>query len=459
MLMDKRKRKISYRTKLLVIVLFFLVAANLILDWFLMMDAQSALKQLMQDRMLDVANVAADCLDGDFLETMTADDVGSEGYNKVLRQFAVFQDNVQMDYIYALKKAGDKKFVFTIDPDPIDPGLFGEETIYTEALDAASRGIPSVDTMSFDDRWGRFYSAYSPIHNSDGDIVGVVAVDFDAKWYEQKMATNGTIVLLVSLCSLLAGAAVVFAVTGRIRKKFRAVNNELSVLAEDLENLASEFGIAAGESDSGKVLVKESGKLRGINYDDELAKLSDKLHFIHDELRQYINEARARAYIDVMTDVGNRTAYGDILRREDERISTGQGDFALVIVDINELKNINDNYGHENGDAIIVDTATILKRTFGRENVYRIGGDEFLAVMDNASEEDVKERIGALDEAVEKFNATEKTYEMNLALSRGYSFYEPEVDRNFKAVFKRADEAMYQNKREYYKKNGDRRRR
>ncbi len=79
MLMDKRKSKISYRTKLLVIVMFFLVAANLILDWFLMMDAQSALKQLMQDRMLDVANVAADCLDGDFLETMTADDVGSEG--------------------------------------------------------------------------------------------------------------------------------------------------------------------------------------------------------------------------------------------------------------------------------------------------------------------------------------------------------------------------------------------
>ncbi len=457
--MKEKNSKISYRAKLLVLVLVFLFVANMVLDWLLMLDAQKALKQLMHDRMLDVANVAADCLDGDFLETMTEEDVGSEGYNKVIRQFAVFQENVQMDYIYALRKVGDKKFVFTIDPDPIDPGLFGEETIFTEALDAANRGIPSVDTMSFDDRWGRFYSAYSPIHNSDGDIVGVVAVDFDAKWYEQKMATNGTIILLVSVISLFAGAAIVFAITGRIRRKFRAVNNELSDLADDLENLASEFGIAAGDSDSGAVLARESGKLSGINYDDELAKLSDKLHFIHDELRRYINEARARAYIDVMTDVGNRAAYSEILHREDEKISAGQGNFALVVVDINELKTINDNYGHENGDAIIVDSATLLKRTFGRENVYRVGGDEFLAVMDNVDEAGICERIAALDEAVEKFNATEKTYEMNLTLSRGYAVYEPEADRNFKAVFKRADEAMYRNKGEYYEKHGTRPRR
>jgi diguanylate cyclase (GGDEF)-like protein len=88
------------------------------------------------------------------------------------------------------------------------------------------------------------------------------------------------------------------------------------------------------------------------------------------------------AYIDVLTGLPNRRVFNDDLRRFLAGCERGQGDFALLIIDLDGFKSINDNVGHDAGDAVLVEVAVRL-RTLIRETdlVARLGGDEFGLVL------------------------------------------------------------------------------
>ena len=456
---DKKKNRISYRAKLITIVTIVLLAATFSMGGAVMRQSENALKEIMQERMLDLVNVAADTVDGDFMERLSPEDVGSEEYQQVLSQLRLFQENIMLDYIYTTKRVGDKEYIMTIDADFDEPAEYGYPVVYSPAMDMATNGTAAVDTEPTADEWGKFYSAYSPIHNSKGEVVGIVGVDFDAKWYDEQMAINRRTILVISLLSLFVGAAIVVAITSRIRRQFSEVNMELNDLSEDLESLAHEVGIEDESESAARVSDQDAGRFGAINYDDELSKLSYKLHYIHRELRLYIIEVRSRAYIDNMTGVGNRAAYADTVKQCEEKIAGGCADFAVAIMDINGLKNVNDNLGHEKGDIIIRDTAKLLMRSFGENDVYRLGGDEFIVIISGITATEMQEAFDDLDAQILHFNTEEKDYEMVISVSKGFSVYDPENDTGYKSVFKRADEAMYEDKAAYYMKHGDRRRR
>ena len=132
-------------------------------------------------------------------------------------------------------------------------------------------------------------------------------------------------------------------------------------------------------------------------------------------------------------------------------------EFSVAVFDLNGLKAINDSCGHECGDMAIVDTANLLIGVFGKENIYRIGGDEFIAVEENVSSDDMHALFARLDLCLIEENATEKAYRTPLSISKGYTTFVPDIDTDYNKVFKRADEAMYRDKAEYYKTH-DRRR-
>ena len=109
---------------------------------------------------------------------------------------------------------------------------------------------------------------------------------------------------------------------------------------------------------------------------------------------------------------------------------------------------------------IICDTALIIKRVFGSAQIFRIGGDEFIAIMEGRyTDKYVLELFKQLDRELESFNANEKNYEMTLSFSKGGSVFNADEDTEYQAVFKRADVAMYANKGQYYRQFGDRRQR
>ncbi len=184
---------------------------------------------------------------------------------------------------------------------------------------------------------------------------------------------------------------------------------------------------------------------------DEIGKLSSSIRKMASELQEYINYIHKQAYTDAMTGVGNKAAYMDLIKLLERKIREGLAEFILVIFDVNGLKHTNDTMGHEAGDALITNTAKILKTAFGAERIFRIGGDEFVAVLEHTSQEEMERLFSLYNQALTQYNAAkDKEFDFDLSISAGFAIYTP--GEEFKAVFQKADGEMYRNKELFYKR-------
>lgn len=188
---------------------------------------------------------------------------------------------------------------------------------------------------------------------------------------------------------------------------------------------------------------------------EELAEANSKLAEANGKLEEANRQLSELAVTDALTGIGNKTAYFAKVREMDAEIAAKRASFTVVVFDLNGLKTINDNHGHECGDMAIVDAAEVLASVFGRESLFRIGGDEFIAVLEGKSE--IAGLFEALDCAIIEANMKETAYKTPLSMSKGYARYDQERDKEYREVAHRADDAMYEDKAEYYKKH-DRRR-
>ncbi len=415
----------------------FLLVVNASLGFALTRQSGRAMRSLIENMMLDVSNTAAALLDGDTLEALEAEDRDTPEYQNALKILTCFESNIELEYIYCIRDMGDGSFVFMIDPDPESPGQFGEHIPYTDALYQASLGVPSVDKEPYEDNWGRFYSAYSPVFSSARKVAGIVAVDFSAEWYEDQINRQIRTTLMFVGASLLIAVAVIVLIAARYRKHFGALFHEMNQVSDGIETLVREVSpgteIASVEDD-----VAHSN--------DGFSELGAKVHALQNKLSEQIAIVRSQAYIDGLTRLGNRAAYEDHVRRLEEQIRQGTAAFSVILFDLNGLKEINDRHGHEKGDQVIVEAASVLRQAFDEGKLYRIGGDEFVVILEGANA-----RTGAwLDEVF-----GEKSH---VSLSKGYAVYDPQTDTEYRAVFNRADNEMYENKREYYLTHEDRRR-
>lgn len=192
---------------------------------------------------------------------------------------------------------------------------------------------------------------------------------------------------------------------------------------------------------------------------NEIGLLASSINSMAGELREYINYIHSQAYMDAMTGVGNKSSYLDTVRVLERKMQEGMADFAVAVFDMNGLKTINDQYGHEIGDRYITDAASVIKGVFGAEHTYRIGGDEFIVILENASKERVSEEFRRFDEKLRELNQQEDYQKEPLAVSKGSGFYDAKEDQAYREVFKKADMAMYQDKSLYYQGRKERRRR
>lgn len=178
---------------------------------------------------------------------------------------------------------------------------------------------------------------------------------------------------------------------------------------------------------------------------DEVGALAESFQQTVNHLQKYINYINGLAYRDPLTGVKNKTAYLETEQRLEEEMRLGRPEFALVVLDINGLKNINDNYGHDFGDMLIVDACKLICKTFKRSPVYRIGGDEFVAVLEGGDYENYSTLLDELELGMQEHNKSGRA-DSHLSIARGIAIYNSETDLVFANVFKRADDAMYQNK-------------
>ena len=451
------KKKFVFSKQPIVYLFIFLLLVNGFIDALFIHRSIITLREQINVRMLDIANSAASLLDGDIMAKLQKDDIDTPEYQSSLDILRHFREQIALDFIYGIRDMGNNTFTFTIDPEPVTPGEFGTPVATTDALIAASKGIPSVDQEPYEDAWGSFYSAYSPIFDSKGKVAGIISVDFNAKWYEEQIARQIRMIVFACVLSIIGGGGIVLLFTRRNRKQFQVLNKEMGKMTDEIEELAEELSLTTGFQSVDAERYMNPNKFKATDTSTLLQEIYDRLRSVRKELREYIEKAHIMAYTDILTGMGNRNAYFEVKEKLNKKIGKGDISLAVAIFDINGLKNANDDYGHETGDLMIVSVAEILKMFFKKGTLFRVGGDEFVVLVENVSAEQMTEIFEKITANIDSKIIIKNEVHIPIAISKGFSVFTPE-DTEIKAVVQRADAQMYQDKTEYYTKHADRRR-
>ena len=215
----RRNLKIRETTLALIIMSAFLIVANVLLGLVLVKQSNGALRKQINWRMLDISSTAAYMIDGDEYEALKGRDEDDEVYRRIYDILFSFQHNIELEFIYGVNKADDGTYYFTVDPALENCSEFGETVKTTKALECAFEGEPSVDEVPYEDAYGRFYSAYSPIFNSKKEVVGVIAVDFSADYYDMQLRKNLTTIVGGVVFSIFVGIIIIGIFSVNIAKK------------------------------------------------------------------------------------------------------------------------------------------------------------------------------------------------------------------------------------------------
>jgi len=151
---------------------------------------------------------------------------------------------------------------------------------------------------------------------------------------------------------------------------------------------------------------------------------------------------------DILTGVKNRNCMNADVEEFSIKFKFNPLPFSVAFCDINGLKLVNDNDGHEAGDKLIAAAADVLKEVFKDDNIYRAGGDEFSIISINSNKQDFEKKINHLRELTSDPNS--------LCFAIGY--YHDAGSGHLKLAMRHADELMYKDKNEFYKKYPDKKR-
>ena len=429
----KDKARAKRNSKYLVLMVLFLLLVNISLGYLLVSQTKSSIAALMQTRMLDISNTAAAMIDGDALKAVTPADEGTEPYDAIMRTLGYFQDNIELKYIYCVRDMGDGTFTFGLDPTVDDPGEFGSPIVYTDALYRASQGTPSADEEYYEDAWGSFYSAYSPVYDSHGELAGIIAVDFSAEWYNQQLSSLTRRTVIVALLSLLIGGAIVVTIITKSERKIDSIHGQLNELAS---TLMQEMGSEAGGTE------QDAAPRHPEDEDASIDALGKHIQSMQSELKTQIAQVHGHAYRDGLTGVKSKRAYLEAEKELDDRLSGGTlSELAIVVCDVNGLKSINDSLGHKAGDDYICMACKMVCDIFSHSPVYRIGGDEFTVLLTGR---DYETRGALMQELHRRSFANIETREA--IVSGGLAEYIPGQDHCVRDIFERADATMYKEK-------------
>jgi diguanylate cyclase (GGDEF)-like protein len=135
-----------------------------------------------------------------------------------------------------------------------------------------------------------------------------------------------------------------------------------------------------------------------------------------------------------------------------EKLNSHQSNYTIISIDLDHLKTINDTYGHMSGDRYIANFAKIIKEVFSDALLRaRIGGDEFIVILDHSNEEDCINTLKTFD-AVLKLESNTSN-EFNYQASYGYAIHGFDNNLSTHEIYMLADRNMYTMKQEHHKAN------
>ena len=172
-------------------------------------------------------------------------------------------------------------------------------------------------------------------------------------------------------------------------------------------------------------------------------ELNDSLSREEEQLLM-INEAKKRALVDPLTGAGSMNAFMEVREEKNHSIKEGEcEDSAVIMLDVNDLHMINDTKGRETGDQFLIDAVKLMSDSFKQSNVYRIGGDEFVIILEDMDFDGRKLLFDKFNKRVEA-----NIHIGHVVIAAGMSAYNSDNDTSFGEIFIRAEMQMFRRKKE-----------
>ncbi|MBO4617649.1 MAG: diguanylate cyclase [Lachnospiraceae bacterium] len=297
-----------------------------------------------------------------------------------------------------------------------------------------------------------YYAAYT-IRNSDGTPVAILTTSASLDEIDATMRDFMT----VTGISILALSAIFVILTVEwLKRRVIKPLKQIGTVADDFERKSR-------DSKDPDALIMEN---KSLHKGDELEALANTLAAMSLHVKSYVEEllksalemesmrdevtrANNLAMRDSLTGVKSKAAYDQQRGRLNLDIQGGDAEFAIAMIDINYLKRINDNYGHEKGNIYIKKMCTMICDVFNHSPVFRVGGDEFVVVLIHRDYDNREELIKELKQKMNVLaDRTELEEWLRPSAAIGVAVYDENKDTDCDQVFKRADDAMYENKTE-----------
>ena len=264
--------------------------------------------------------------------------------------------------------------------------------------------------------------AWLPLSNGMRLNVVVPLSETNGDW--QKLINN---ILIVGAAVLIAASAFVMFYTERITKPLVQLTD------------------AANQADKGNYEYELT-----YDKDDELGRLTNTFKRMSQHMKDHISDLSKQVFVDALTHVKNKGAFSSYIENLQQQMNKDREKliFAIGIFDCNDLKSINDQFGHSSGDTYIKTASRTICRTFQHSPVFRIGGDEFSVILENEDYQNREELAGLFDRYCAEVNESTSNRWEQVHVAMGIAAYDPDIDTSVNDVIHRADKIMYENKKQ-----------
>ena len=264
--------------------------------------------------------------------------------------------------------------------------------------------------------------AWLPLSNGMRLNVVVPLSETNGDW--QKLIDN---ILIVGAAVLIAASAFVMFYTKRITKPLVQLTD------------------AANQADKGNYEYELA-----YDKDDELGRLTNTFKRMSQHMKDHISDLNKQVFVDALTHVKNKGAFSSYIDNLQQQMNKDREKliFAIGIFDCDDLKSINDQFGHANGDTYIKTASRTICRTFQHSPVFRIGGDEFSVILQNDDYQNRDELASLFDRYCAEVNESTSNRWEQVHVAKGIAAYDPDNDSSVNDVIHRADKIMYDNKKQ-----------
>ena len=412
-----------------------------------------------QTYITDILNYTKSNIDGDDLEECIKTETESEKYKKTL----LFMDGLinnyhDIHYFYAIlplntNETGNVMSVLSAEryedryentEGNLYLGWISEDEFDVNTVKIFFEAMNSDKTIFFEEKteWGTDYTGAIPIKNSKGESIAVLAVDIDISFINQSIwEYAGVNIGVISLLGIIF--IIIFLVWSRhnITKPIRLLE----------ESAVSFVDHSSGQRDL-DALEFHAPEFKA---DNEIKSLSNAVIKMTKDMQEYVTEIisaeelaanmQELASHDALTGVRNKAAYdAEIKSITDTKVG-------IAIIDLNNLKAINDKYGHDKGDIAIKNLSEMVCDIFVHSPVFRIGGDEFAIILRNHDYDYCKNLVNKLNKRFDDFQKDDTLEPWDkTSAAIGVAFFEEGDD--MESLFKRADQEMYKRKKEMKEK-------